>query len=184
METLRDTLGHMRTFLDGLPAFKDELAVTLSADAKQLVNDRIVERGEDAKGQKLVHAKSGKEYSEREIPTSFFVDSGTISPAQARSLPILTTYVDVKKSLGRYRGKRDMMLTGRMWKGTGLVSKQVTPGGFVATVAGQNKETQEKLDRNSESAGVDALELSAAEVDELAITLDGELQAYLERCGL
>jgi hypothetical protein len=184
MEDLSDTLAKMKAFVDGIPAFSDELAATLALDAKQMVQDRIVERGQDAKGAPLKNAKTGTEYSDREIPTSFFVDSGMISPAQAKRLPILTTYVEVKKQIGRYRGKRDMNLTGRMWKGTGLVSKQVTPGGFVATVAGQNTETQEKLNSNSQTAGVDALELAEAEVAELAITLDGELQAYLDRCGL
>jgi hypothetical protein len=184
MEDLSVTLGRMKAFIGGLPEFKDRLAVMLSGDAKQMVQNRIVERGVDADGAPLKNAKTGTEYSDREVPTSFFVDSGTISPAQAKRLPIVTTYVDVKKMLGRYRGKRDMNLTGRMWKGTGLVSKQVTPGGFVATVAGQNKETQDKLNRNSETAGVDALELAEAEVGELALTLDGELQAELDRCGL
>lgn len=173
-----------RRLIDGLPQFNDEVSSTLALNAAQLVNSRVVDKGTDAKGQKLVHAKSGKEYSEAELPVSVFVDNGMISAAKARSLPIRVSYVDVKKAIGRYRGKRDMMNTGAMWKNTGLTGKEVSRGGFVATVAGQTPETQMKLDNNSLKSDVDLLELSPEEEEILAGDLDAELQQYLDRIGL
>lgn len=183
MEELRDTMNRFRSLINGMPEFKDELATTLALNAGQLVNSRIVDKGERADGAPLTH-RSGKQYSDREIPTSVFVDSGMITASQARSLPIMSTYVDAKKAAGRYRGKRDLIYTGAMWKNTGLTAKQLTPGGFVATVAGKTAETQIKLDNNSRQSGVDVLELSKEEEVILSGDQDAELQAYIDRTGL
>lgn len=183
-EDLRDTLNKFRAFIDGIPAFSDEVAVTLSLNATQLVNSRIVDTGTDANGQPLVHKRSGKDYSDTQLPVSTFVDSGMITPGKAKSLPVFVSYVDVKKSIGRYTGKRNLTLTGAMWKNTGLTSKQVTPGGFVATVAGKTAETQMKLDNNSIQSDTNVLTLSKEEEEILAGDLDVELQQYIDTIGL
>lgn len=184
MEELTATLKRYRAFVAGLTKFSDEVASELALSAAQKVNSRIVDKGEDAKGGKLKNKKSGKDYSDAEIPVSVFVDAGMLTASQARQLPIRSTYKDAKKAIGRYRGHRDLMLTGAMWKNTGLTAKQVTKGGFVATVQGKTSETQMKLDRNSEQAGEDILAMSEAEVEELAEELDDELQAYMDSHGL
>lgn len=181
MENLSDTIGKFKELIAGFPQFSDEVAVTLSANAIQLVNSRIVDTGMDSKGKPLVHARSGKEYSDREIPTSVFVDSGMLTSAQAKSLPILSTYVDAKKLIGRYRGKRDLTLTGAMWKNTGLTSKQVTTGGFVATVAGKTTETQVKLNNNAALSDNEILSMSEEETAIISQDLDTELQLYIDR---
>lgn len=184
-DSLADTMGAWRAFTDGLGEFADRMAVLLAADAKEMVNTRIVERGEAADGSALVNAKSGTLYSPTPFPSGFFANANPpLKPEQAKRTSPFLDYQEYKERVGRYRGKRDMTLTGRMWKNTGLVSKSVTKGGFVAVVAGRNTETQEKLDSNSRTAGVDALEMSASEQAELSLTLDGELQIYMNSSGL
>lgn len=183
-EDLRDTINRFRRFVDGLPGFSDEVAVTLSLNATQLINSRIVDTGTDADGNPLVHKKSGKVYSDAELPVSAFVDNGMISASKAKTLPPFVSYVDVKQSIGRHTGKRNLTLTGAMWKNTGLTSKQVTKGGFVATVSGKTVETQVKLDNNSNLSDTNVLTLSTGEEEILAGDLDIELQLYLDRIGL
>lgn len=173
-------LNNLRRFRDGGPGFFERAGRVIAHSAIAAVNNRIVETGTDANGKKLVHAKSGKEYSEAELPVSTFVDSGMLTRDQARRLPLVSTYVDAKKLLGRYRGKRDMMLTGRMWGNTGLTEVRGTNDGFKATVEGRSAETQMKLDRNSELSGVDVLTLSKAEEEDLAADFDNELQMYVD----
>ena len=173
-------LDRLKLVKEGLAAFHTNVAKVLGSTAIEEVNIRIVERGEDADGKKLVHAKSGKEYSEAEIPLPNFVDEGIIRPDQARRLPIMVAYVDVKKAIGRYRGKRDLTLTGRMWANTGLTEHRGTQTRFFSTVAGRTTETQDKLDRNSELSDVDVLELSKEEEERLEEDYDTELQIYVE----
>lgn len=179
--SLAGWLEGLRKMRAALPAFNERMSRVIPSTAIEEVNNRIVETGTDSKGQPLKHARSGKEYSDREIPTSVFVDNGMLTAQQAKTLPILTTYVEAKKVIGRYRGKRDLMLTGRMWGNTGLVENKSTATSFHAVVAGRNAETQAKLDNNSALSGVDILAMSKTEEENLAKDFDTELQLFTDQ---
>lgn len=179
--SLEQRMKQFRALIKGFPEFHTNVGKTLAATAISEVNTRIVETGTDAKGKKLVHARSGKEYSETEIPTDVFLDADPPLPtAAAKRMPIAIAYVDYKQAVGRYRGKRDMMLTGRMWANTGLTENSATRDRFKARVAGRNQETQAKLDNNSALSKVDLLELSKEEEEILREDYDAELQIYID----
>lgn len=94
-------------------------------------------------------------------------------------------YLAYKKRKGRYKGHVDLDLTGRMWGNTGVTQQAVNgTGGFLVIIAGRSAETQKKLDDNSARFGLDVLELSDAEAEELVLDFDDELVLYLESKGL
>lgn len=179
--SLANWLTNLRKLRNSGPQFNANVARVLGSTAIEEVSNRIIETGQDAKGSPLRHAKSGQQYSPAELPISTFVDAGMITPEKASTLPIMVSYVDVKKAVGRYRGKRDMMLTGRMWGNTGLTELRGDANTFYARVEGRNAETQAKLDRNAELSEVDLLALSQREEANLAKDYDTELQLHVDR---
>lgn len=179
MGTLKDWLDDLDKFEGGLPDFNTKLAMTLANTAINDVHGRIVETGKDADGKDLYHARSGKTYSDAELPISVFYNAD-IPLKPKKGDPQFLSYHDYKKRIGRDKGFRNMNLTGRMWGNTGLTENRGTKTSFYALVKGRNDETQDKLDRNSEMSQVDLLEQSEAEKERLAKVFDIELQVYVD----
>lgn len=170
-------IDQFRALRRALPEFVEDMSLVIPSTALSDVRGRVQEKGEDADGKKL------KGYSTNPLPTSFFTGPEAdprLSEAKAKKYPGGISYLDYKKEVGRYTGKTDMTLSGRMWNNIGVVEKRTSDDGFQVVIAARNEETQAKLDQNAARYG-DPLRLSEEETDNAATTFDQELQRFTNR---
>lgn len=160
MGDLSDLSSDMRSAAADVPAFTDRLAVTLSNNAKAAIEGRIRGRN-DGQGKNIGGIDS------RGIPLKPY------SPA----------YAALKTRKGRNKGFTDLDFTGDMWNNTGTIISTGGRDGFEATIAGRTKETQEKLDANTDRYG-NVLAQSDQEVEELQLDLDEEIELFLKHHNL
>lgn len=132
--------------------------------AKFLITDRIQETGAAADGQQF---QTKKPYSEKYLAykTGEGPNPFSTSPAKLPS--------------NRYRGFVDFTLTGFMWNNIGQVMAEVNEKHALVTIGAKSPETQQKLDNIANLWG-DPLDVSTAEQEQLAQTLDDELQFHLD----
>lgn len=160
MGDLRDLSSDMKAAAAAVPAFTDSLAVTLSNNAKAAIEGRI-------RGKNDGHGKN----------------IGGID-AQGRPLaPYSPAYAAYKTRKGRNKGFTDLDFSGDMWNNTGTIVSTGGRDGFEATIAGRTKETQDKLDANTERYG-NVLAQSEEEVQELQLDLDEEIELFLKEHNL
>ena len=93
-------------------------------------------------------------------------------------------YAQLRRLAGHTNKNKSFELTTQMWRGFGVKRKQVTANEIIITLGGKNLESQKKIDMNSRREGVNIINISDSELNQLAKMVDKELQRYIGKVGL
>lgn len=97
--------------------------------------------------------------------------------------PYTDEYKKRKEKKGKYRGFRDLTLSGDMWRKTQIKSASVAEGGYVVIIGGTTEDSQNKLNYNAEIIG-DFMKLGEGEDNILREDYDEMLDKLISESGL
>lgn len=93
-------------------------------------------------------------------------------------------YAQLRNLEGYSNPKKSFEFTTQMWRGFGVKRKKVSGKTIIITLGGKNLESQKKIDMNSRREGINIINISDAELKELAVMVDKEIQKYINKVGL
>ena len=178
MASLQEVINALRDTADVLEKRIPELLLEQEITAKSLIQNRIQETGKDSKGGRLGI------YSNTKIPAFFFFGKGT--KATDAKLKVLSkegkklSYSDFRKLDGKQNQFVDLTFSGKMWRETGLVRKEVSKTKAVIVI-GQTSERSEKVAGYLTDQYGNFLELSQEEIDIITEDMTLEVEDIIEQ---
>ncbi|MCB0541903.1 MAG: hypothetical protein KDC70_00210 [Saprospiraceae bacterium] len=133
------------------------------ADLVALVTNRVIQTGRDAEGGNF------SAYSTAEVPAFFYFNRSRNSGAEAKvrakakkKEPI--SYRDFRELNNLNTSPKNFEFTGAMWRGFGVLSVQRTSGGVTVTIGGRNRDSEQKIEWNTEQEAKSIIKPSKQEI--------------------
>lgn len=140
----------------------------------------ILSSGTTAKSKAVGNALAGSKSKRRQLEWRTVTHKGK----QVRLFIVPGGYKQIRQIEGLQTGHKDFWFTTQMWGGFGVKRKSHTKNKITVTLGGTNKESQDKIDGNSEREGVNIINISDSELKSLAKMVDKEIQRYINKLGL
>lgn len=150
MSGLRNLVNSLRLLKDDILTSRETVAVQIASNLLAQVENRIIQKGEDADGVKFPG------YSTTPVPKFFFYGRSRNNGADTRVRKAKTKTLSYKEFRGLNNLQTqhvDLYFTGEMWNHTGV---EITKRLFAFTqvsIKGKTKEAQNKIGWNSERYG-------------------------------
>ena len=176
-----DVRNMLEEFNRELPAIN----IRLSKSALSLLKNRIINDGENAKGNKM------ESYSDNELPTWFFKGKGISAGADAKLKEKIdkgegVSYKDWRGMNGLQTNHRDLKFSGDMWRDIDVLQTIKTNEGVSTFVGAKNSiargenTTDKIMSYNAEQIG-DFMNLTPEEESVLDKALDKDLQTLIDK---
>jgi len=181
----------------GLPR---ELTRIVTHDTVAQIHTRVVDRQENAKGQKFSRYSTtptlsgGTTAKSKRVGTQLAgskakrsqLDWVTIKRAgkNVHLFVVPGGYQEIRSIEGFGNQNKSFDFTGQMWRGFGVKRTEVSSDRFAVILGGKNQESQDKIDWNSEREGIAIIDASRSEQMHIKIQLEKEIDKYLKRAKL
>ena len=161
--SLRDDIQGIEELIEyidtELPAFAETV---LANDLQALVINRVIQDGENYKGQAF------STYSNNPVPAYKFWGKSRTQAAEKKVRDLSKkkeriSYSDFRKLNNLKANRKNFEFTGEMFKKVGVLQTLKLPTGVRVIIGGTTSAAREKLQSNSEREGINILEASDAE---------------------
>lgn len=162
MSGLRNLVNQIRAAHDDILTSREKVAVQIASNLLAQVENRIIQKGEDADGQKFPG------YSTTQVPKYFFYgrSRNTGSDNRVKKSKASTLSYKEFRGLNNLQTQHvDLYFTGEMWQYTGVeVSKRLF---FLTqvTIKGKTKAAKDRIGWNSDRYGGNILKPQKDEID-------------------
>jgi len=150
--------------INALDDQREASAMIMAHDAHALTSNRIQERGENWKGEKMAL------YSQNELPLFFFNPTDYNAPGKVNTFKdrvkagkAKSSYHEFRKSYGLPVNKRTLTFDGNMFKDITQKVTKKDKSMVEVTVMAKSKENQDKVDWNSRKVGENILQFGEDE---------------------
>lgn len=154
------------------------IVLSIARETKSDVQNRIQQKGTNAKGQKL------GQYSTRQAAAFRFLGKSTKASAESKVKALAKkggglSYEKFRELNGRQTKHVDLTFTGRMFQNIDITSENSREGVSEVTIGGKSSDTKHKIEENEKRYGK-FLEPSAKEIEEKEELFKEEIEHILK----
>lgn len=152
------------------------------ADLTALISTRVIQRGQDSKGQLFTP------YSNTPVPAWFYIGKSRTGSADAQVRQKAKqrerlSYADFRKLNNLKTDKKNFEFTGAMWRGFGVTKIERSAGRVRVVLDGRNRDSADKIEWLSEQEKQQITEPSAAELQQIKRNLEAWLISIINGRG-
>jgi len=169
-----------------------EIMAKVGVSALTFIKQRVIEKGEDAKGSKYKGYSTkallvgGKSFIQKSSADSFFKNKETkwVTIDKTKHLGVLPGgYKQLREMQGRQTDHVDFSYSGRMWADVNVISTTGDHNKGISIIGSKTEEGNDKLAGNTEKRG-DILDLSQKEIADISLAYSLNTIKIFKKNGL